>query len=88
MHKPKAVANAPVGQVLAEPLFLKVKTKFHFTKSKYVINKSTRVIFGVAQLVILHYSRKKEYYDEVKNNRPPTHSKIIYAAQGNLMCKN
>ena len=30
----KAVANGPVGQVLAGPLFLKVKTKFHFTESK------------------------------------------------------
>ena len=30
----KAVANDPVGQVLARPLFVKVKTKFHFTKSK------------------------------------------------------
>ena len=30
----KAVANGLVGQVLAGPLFLKVKTKFHFTKSK------------------------------------------------------
>ena len=30
----KAVANGPVGQVLAGLLFLKVKTKFHFTKSK------------------------------------------------------
>ena len=30
----KAVANGPVGQVLAGPLFVKVKTKFHFTKSK------------------------------------------------------
>ena len=30
----KAVANGPVGQVLTGPLFLKVKTKFHFTKSK------------------------------------------------------
>ena len=30
----KAVADGPVGQVLAGPLFLKVKTKFHFTKSK------------------------------------------------------
>ena len=32
--KCKAVANGPVGQVLAGPLFLKVKTKFHFTESK------------------------------------------------------
>ena len=30
----KAVADGPVGQVLAGPLFVKVKTKFHFTKSK------------------------------------------------------
>ena len=30
----KAVPNGPVGQVLAGPLFLKVKTKFHFAKSK------------------------------------------------------
>ena len=30
----KAVANGPVGQVLAGPLFLKLKTKFYFTKSK------------------------------------------------------
>ena len=30
----KAVANGLVGQVLARPLFLKVKAKFHFTKSK------------------------------------------------------
>ena len=29
----KAAANGPVGQVLAGPLFLKVKTKFHFTKA-------------------------------------------------------
>ena len=30
----KAVADGPVGQVLAGPLFLKVKTKFNFTESK------------------------------------------------------
>ena len=30
----KAVANGLVGQVLAGPLFFKVKTKFHFTISK------------------------------------------------------
>ena len=30
----KAIANGLVSQVLAGPLFLKVKTKFHFTKSK------------------------------------------------------
>ena len=30
----KAVADGPVGQVLAGPLFFKVKTKFHFKESK------------------------------------------------------
>ena len=31
----KAIANSLVGKVLARPPFIKVKTKFHFTKSKY-----------------------------------------------------
>ena len=30
----KGVGTGPAGLVLAGPLFLKVKTKFHFTKSK------------------------------------------------------
>ena len=30
----KAVVDGPVGQILAGPLFLKVKTNFHFTESK------------------------------------------------------
>ena len=51
----KAVANGLVGQVLAGALFLKTKTKFHFAKQ--VINKSTRVIFQLVQLVILLCSR-------------------------------
>ena len=59
----KAVANGPVGQVLAGPLFLKVKTKFHFYK-KQVINKSTRMIFGLVQLVILRYSREKKHMQQ------------------------
>ena len=33
-YKSKAVADSPVGQVLAGPLFIKVKTKFHFKESK------------------------------------------------------
>ena len=48
----KAIADGLVGQVLAGPLYLKVKNKITFYK-KQVINKSTRVIFGLAQLVIL-----------------------------------
>ena len=40
------------GQVLAGPLFPKVKTKFPFYR-KQVINKSTRVIFGLVKLIII-----------------------------------
>ena len=47
----KAIADGPVGQVLARPLFLKVKSKIPFYR-KQVISKSTRVIFGLVQLVI------------------------------------
>ena len=47
----KAIANDPVGQILAGPLFLKVKqTPFY---KKQAINRSTRMIFGLVQLVIL-----------------------------------
>ena len=49
----KAVVDGPVGQVLVGPPFVKAKTKFHFTESKQLINKSTRVMFGLVQLVIL-----------------------------------
>ena len=31
---PKAVPDGPVGEILAGPLFIKVKTKFNFTESK------------------------------------------------------
>ena len=35
-HNPdKAIAEGLVGHVLAGLLFLKVKTKFHFTENKY-----------------------------------------------------
>ena len=34
VYRYKAVADGPVGQVLAGPLFLQVKIKFNFTKSK------------------------------------------------------
>ena len=46
-----AVTNGSVGQVLAKPLFLKVKQNSILQK---VSNKqSTRVNFGLVQLVIL-----------------------------------
>ena len=52
----KAVADGPVDQVLAGPLFLKVKNKIPFY-NKQVINKSARVIFGLVRLAILWCSR-------------------------------
>ena len=53
----KGVVNGPANPVLAGPLFLKVKTKLHFTKSKFIANKSARVIFVLVRLVILWYSK-------------------------------
>ena len=47
----KALADGPVGQVLAGPPFLKTKNKVPFYR-KQVINKSAKVIFGPVQLVI------------------------------------
>ena len=49
----KAVANGPVGEVLAGPINISQgKNKIPFCK-KQVMNKSTRVIFGLVQLAIL-----------------------------------
>ena len=79
-------ANSPVGQVLARPLFLKVKTKFPFYR-KQVINKSTRVIFGFSACYIM-IQQIEERYNEVENNRLPMHAKIFHAAQDILLCKN
>ena len=42
--------------VLAGPVFLKVKIKFHFYKNR-VISKSTSVIVGLVRLIILSYNR-------------------------------
>ena len=57
------------------------KSKVPFYK-KQVINKSTRVIFGLVQLIILQYNYYIKAYDEVENNRPPTQTRILYATQG------
>ena len=49
----KAVGDGSVGQVLAGPLSISQgKNKISFYR-KQVINKSTRVIFGLVQLVTL-----------------------------------
>ena len=72
----KAVANSLVGQVLARPLFLKVK-KIPFYE-KQVISKSTRAIFELVQLVILRMIQQIEKpYDEVENNWLLTHAKYL-----------
>ena len=56
----KAVANGTIYQslawVLTGPLLVKLKTKFHLYK-KQVINKSTKGILGLVQLVTLPYSK-------------------------------
>ena len=46
-------AGAPV---LVRPVFLKVKTKFHFYK-KQVTRESASVIFGLVRLIISTYNR-------------------------------
>ena len=43
----RAVVTGLVYPAMARPLFLKVKTKFHF-KKRQVINKGARIIFGLA----------------------------------------
>ena len=53
----RGVGIGPAGPVLAGPLFLKVKTNFHFTELKQVINRSASVIFGLVRLIILCYNR-------------------------------
>ena len=48
----RAGGIGPAAPVLAGPVFLKVKTKFHFCK-RQVINKSASVILGLIKLIIL-----------------------------------
>ena len=47
----KAVADGPVGPVLAEPTFTHGKNKVLFY-TRQIINKSSRIIFGLSRLVI------------------------------------
>ena len=46
----------PAAPVLAGPVFLKVKTKFHSCK-RQVINKSASVILELIKVIILSYNR-------------------------------
>ena len=41
--------------VLAQSLYLKVKTKLHFT-NKQVINESASVVFGLVRFIVLSYN--------------------------------
>ena len=52
----RAGGNGPAAPVLAGPVFLKVKVKFHFY-NKQVINITASVIFGLVRLIILSYNR-------------------------------
>ena len=52
----RAGGIGPAAPVSARPVFIKVKTKFHFYK-KQVINKSASVILGLVRLIILSSNR-------------------------------
>ena len=55
----KAVADGPVGQVLAAPLlFFQDENESPFYRNQ-VINKSARVIIGLIACYITRYSRKR-----------------------------
>ena len=73
----------PDTPVLAGPVFLKVKIKFHFYK-RQVINKSACVIFGLVRLIILSQkstSRRQDYW-------PPMHAfYLLLCSQGFVLCK-
>ena len=56
LHIYQAVATGPAGLVLAGPLSLKAKIKFHFTQNQ-IINGSGRIIFSLVRLVILQCSK-------------------------------
>ena len=80
----KAIVNSLVGEVLARPPFIKVKTKFHFTniEQKYL----GKFWICSACYIMIEYIEKA--YDEVENNWPPTHARIFYETQAiTLLCK-
>ena len=56
MYIYRAGGIGPAALVLAGPVFLKVKTKFHLCK-RQVINKSASVILGLIKAIILSYNR-------------------------------
>ena len=75
-----AIATGPAGQVLARPLFLKAKIKFHFTK-KQVVSKSARVIFGLARLVLLWYRKAVSRVGKLSTSHACNHfnpHKVVY----------
>ena len=61
----RADGSGPAAPVLAGPVFLKVKVKFHFYK-KQVKTRSTGVIFGFLRLTILRYNRQKKHIKRSK----------------------
>ena len=65
MHS-SAVANGPAGVVLAGPVFLKVKAKFHFLW-KQVINKSASLILNLLGLLrILCFDGQERKIKKIK----------------------
>ena len=81
----KVVADCPVGQVLAKPLFLmQGKNKILFYR-KQVINKSTMVIFGLIQHVILRYSRQNKDMMRWKIIDRPHMQNIMYSTRYSIV---
>ena len=56
----RASGIGAAAPVLAGPVFLKVKVKYHFYK-KQTIYKSASVIFELVRLIILSYNRWKKH---------------------------
>ena len=56
----RASGIGAAAPVLAGPVFLKVKVKYHFYK-KQIIYKSASVIFELVRLIILSYIRWKKH---------------------------
>ena len=57
--------NGLTAQVLARPVFLKVKKYVHFNE-KQIVKKSASVIFGLVRLILLDYNRWRRHMKRCK----------------------
>ena len=82
----KAIADGPVGQVLAKPcLFLKVKMKVHLRKAsnkqKYWDD------FWTCSACYIMIQQIEKGYDEVENYRLPMHTKKLWSTRYSIVQK-